>query len=65
MPDHSSSPSIEDDCDPNLTPADIQITVHGDRRALETFYLQLRELAKHNGLTIDYRLSIRTPAARG
>jgi hypothetical protein len=60
MPDHSSSPSIVDDSEP---PADIQITAHGDRRALETLYLQLRELAKHNGLKIDYRLSISKPVA--
>jgi hypothetical protein len=42
-------------------PADIQITAQGDRRALETLYLELRELAKQNGLKVEYRLSITKP----
>jgi hypothetical protein len=41
--------------------ADIQITAQGDRRALETFYLELRELAKRNGLKVEYRLSVTKP----
>ena len=34
---------------------DINITAHGDRRTLEALYLELRELAKENGLKVEYR----------
>jgi predicted ATP-dependent protease len=43
-------------------PCDIKITAQGDRRTLETLYLELRELAKQNGLKVEYRLSITKPA---
>jgi hypothetical protein len=39
--------------------ADISVSVNGDRRMLESIYLELRELALRNGLEIKYRL---TPA---
>jgi len=41
--------------------ADIKILAQGDRRALEALYLQLREVAKQNGLEIEYRLSLSKP----
>jgi len=42
-------------------PADISFTAHGDRRALEALYLELRELAKQKGLKIEYRLTQTKP----
>jgi hypothetical protein len=41
--------------------ADINVTVHSDRRTLEAIYLELRELAKQNGLKLDYRLTQAEP----
>ena len=43
--------------------ADINITARGDRRTLEALYLELRELAKKNGLAIEYRLTLSEPEA--
>jgi len=40
---------------------DIKILMQGDRRALEALYLQLREVAKQNGLKIEYKLSLSKP----
>jgi hypothetical protein len=42
-------------------PANIVVTAHGDRRALEALYLQLRELAKQKGLKIECRLGMGSP----
>jgi hypothetical protein len=42
-------------------PADIAISANADRRTLEALYLEIRELAEKNGLTVDYRLSVRKP----
>jgi hypothetical protein len=60
-----SADSVTDsDQEPNNTPADINITATGERRALEAFYLELRQLAKQNGLKIEYRLSVTKPAGQ-
>jgi hypothetical protein len=45
----------------SAAPADIKVSARGDRRALETLYLELRELAARNGLKIEYRLSVGKP----
>ena len=52
---------VDDDVERDGAPVDISITAHGDRRTLEALYLQLRELAKQNGLQIEYRLSLSKP----
>ena len=52
---------VDDDVERDGAPVDISITAHGDRRTLEALYLQLRELAKQNGLDIEYRLSLSKP----
>jgi hypothetical protein len=39
-------------------PTNIVVTAHGDRRALEALYLQLRELAKQKGLKIECLLGM-------
>ena len=41
--------------------AEIRFTAQGDRRTLEAFYLELRELARQQGLKITYRLSPTKP----
>jgi hypothetical protein len=46
------------------TLADISVTASGSRRMLEAIYLELRELAKHNGLKIEYRLTQSPPGDR-
>jgi hypothetical protein len=61
MPDWSSTLSIDGDQEQSPAPADINITAQGDRRTLETLYLELRELAKQNGLKIEYRLTQTKP----
>jgi hypothetical protein len=53
--------SVDDDKEPDGAPSGINITAHGDRRTLEALYLQLREMAKQNGLRIEYRLSLTKP----
>jgi hypothetical protein len=40
---------------------DIDISAQGDRRTIEALYLELRELAKQNGLKIEYRLTFTKP----
>jgi predicted ATP-dependent protease len=52
----------DSDQEQSPVPADINITAQGDRRTLETLYLKLRDLAKQNGLQVDYRLSLSKPA---
>ncbi|MEA2905960.1 MAG: hypothetical protein QOI12_3347 [Alphaproteobacteria bacterium] len=59
MPDCSPTPSTDGEQEP--VPADINITAQGDRRTLEVLYLELRELAKQNGLQIEYRLNLSKP----
>lgn len=44
--------------------ADIKVSAHGDRRALETLYLELCELAKQNGLEVEWRLTRNKPDDR-
>ncbi len=61
MPDHSSKLSTDGDQEQGPEPADINITAQGDRRTLEALYLELRELAKQNGLKVEYRLSLTKP----
>jgi hypothetical protein len=61
MSDHRPMPSPDGDLDQSPESADIKITAQGDRRMLEAFYLELRELAKQNGLKIEYRLSLTKP----
>ena len=39
----------------------IEVTASGDRRSLEVLYLELRQLAKQNGLKIEYRLTQQKP----
>jgi hypothetical protein len=39
----------------------VEVTARGDRHALEALYLELRELAKQNGLQIEYRLTAGKP----
>jgi hypothetical protein len=41
--------------------ADIEVTAHGNRRAVEALYLELRELAKQHGLEVEYRLTRSKP----
>jgi hypothetical protein len=41
----------------DVSPALIEVGARGNRQALEALYLELRELAKKNGLEIEYRLS--------
>jgi len=40
---------------------DIDVSAQGDRRTIEALYLELRELAKQNGLKIAYRLTFTKP----
>jgi hypothetical protein len=49
------------DGDSQQQSADINITARGDRRTLEALYLELRELARKNGLAIEYRLTLSEP----
>ena len=57
----SPSGAEADDQEQNAPLADIKVTAQGDRRTVEAIYLELRELAKRNGLKIDYRLSVNKP----
>lgn len=41
----------------NAVADEIQVSACGDRRALEAFYLELRELAKRHKLEVEYELS--------
>jgi hypothetical protein len=41
--------------------ADIKVSAHGDRRTLEALYLELCELAKQNGLEVEWRLTRNQP----
>jgi hypothetical protein len=61
MPDDNTS-TLSTGQEHPPAPADISITAQGDRRALEALYLELRELAKQRGLTVEYRLSQTRPA---
>jgi predicted ATP-dependent protease len=62
MSDWSSRLATDGDREQRPAPADISVTAHGDRRTLEALYLELRQLAKQNGLKIEYRLSLAKPA---
>jgi hypothetical protein len=62
MPEVLASPSPDVDQEHGAARADIDITAQGDRRSLEVLYLELRELAKRNGLEIEYRLTQTKPA---
>jgi hypothetical protein len=53
--------TIDSSAPSDTTSADINVTAHGDRRMLESVYLQLRQLALQNGLKIAYRLSPTEP----
>ncbi len=44
--------------------ADIKVSAHGDRRTLEALYLELCELAKQNGLEVEWRLTRNKPDDR-
>jgi hypothetical protein len=44
---------------------DIHIAAHGDRGALEALYLELREMAKRKGLTVELELQRTEPSADG
>jgi hypothetical protein len=44
--------------------ADIEVSAHGDRRTLEALYLELCELAKQNGLKVEWRLTRGKPDDR-
>jgi len=39
----------------------LDVQARGDRRALEALYLELSELAKQNGLEVEFRLSRNKP----
>ena len=54
----SASPVLKED---SAAAASIEVTAKGSRRALEALYLELRELAKQNGLEVEYRLSTNKP----
>ena len=43
---------------------DINASAHGDRRTLELLYLELYELAKQNGLKLEWRLTRSAPDDR-
>jgi hypothetical protein len=62
MPDGRANPLVDATQEDSTTPADINITARGDRRTLEVLYLELRELAKANGLTVEYKLTMTKPA---
>jgi predicted ATP-dependent protease len=62
MPDKLANPPTDGDQGQRASPADINIRACGDRRTLEALYLELRELAKQNGLQIEYRLTLSKPA---
>ena len=57
MPDDLADASADTQVK-DITLADINITAHGDRRALEMLYLELREMARRKGLEIEYRLNL-------
>ena len=44
-----------------VTPDGVEVTAHGSRQALEGLYVELRELARKRGLTIEYELSTTPP----
>jgi hypothetical protein len=46
----------------SAAPTVINVTACGDRRTLETLYLELREMARQKGLEIEYRLDLNKPA---
>ena len=52
-----ATPSTDVEEKQDAARADINITAHGDRRSIEALYLELRELAKRNGLQIEYRVT--------
>ena len=60
MPDDLAVTSADSEVK-DVTLADINITAHGDRRALEMLYLELREMAKQKGLQIEYELNLNKP----
>jgi hypothetical protein len=65
MSDDGSIPSADRERAQGAEFADINITAQGDRRTLEALYLELRELAKQNGLKVEYELSLKKPAGQG
>jgi hypothetical protein len=62
MTDGLVNPAAGDDREDDAASADINITARGGRRVLEALYLELRELAKQNGLKVEYKLSLTNPA---
>jgi hypothetical protein len=61
MPDKLANRPTDGDQASSPSAADIGIRTSGDRRTLEALYLELRELAKQNGLKIEYRLALTKP----
>jgi hypothetical protein len=57
-------PPIDEAQEQPVATTDIEVTAHGDRRALEALYLELRELAKQKGLKIELRLTASEPGER-
>jgi hypothetical protein len=47
---HSKSPTVN----PEVDSGNIEVSAHGNRRALEAVYLELRELAKRHDLKVEY-----------
>jgi hypothetical protein len=43
----------------------VEISARGTRRVLESVYLELQELARQHGLTVEYRLSLEHPGDPG
>lgn len=48
----------------NPEAAHINVSADGDRRTLESLYLDLCELAKQNGLKVEWRLTRNKPDER-
>ena len=58
----SASPSPSPDGPQDVDSARIEVVVNGNRRSLEALYLEVCELAKRNGLKVEYRLTKGKPA---
>jgi hypothetical protein len=52
---------ISADGKPGAASVDIHVEAHDNRGALEALYLELREMAKLNGLKIELRLDQAAP----
>ena len=55
------SGSASGDGEQRIDRARIEVNTHADRSDVETLYLELRDLAKQYGLTVEYRLAQRKP----